>query len=399
MADPVSAYFQPTLEAAWLDLQLISADQLGLPTTDWTALSPERNILILNARMLEVLNVACIERYRGMFLGYSTGEPLTIIARETYNTPRLGATFATCEGEFSNSTLITYTIPAGDYVTVKKSTTDDIRYFADGPLSIGPGTTTVTIRAAAPGSAGSAIVGEIDEVEGNVLGGVSFANTSAATGRDDEADADLVPRARLAVTALSITGPDGAYEYFAKGGERNGEIDAAIAAIGVNRVKVVSSPATGAVTIYYATPTGGVSGPNVALLNAKMWLRVVPIGVPFQGFSATAAITTVDYTAYLAENAGVDEDELEAMILSRFQAYFLTAQIGGFPQITPTPGYTGAVTISKTRGLITDAKVNGEKPVLDASHTLGGVTMFTESQVPILGAVTPQFEYLPPQEP
>lgn len=404
--DPLAALFQPVLEAAWTDLEYIAAGQLGLPTTDWSTFSPERNILVINARMLEALGVASIERWRGMFLNFAAGEALSILAEETYLSPRLPATFATCVGDFFNNTLVTYTVSAGDYVTVKKSTTDDIRYIIDGPLSIPPGLTSgVQVRADTAGSIGSAIVGEIDEIEGSALPDVTFVNTSAATGRDVESDGDLAARARLGITALSIGGPPDAYEYFAKGGERNGEIDATIAAIGVTRVSVVEDLASGKVTCYFATISGGVSGTattgDLGLINAKLLLRVVPSGVDYEGFSATPLVIDMDYTAYVPDSIGVDEDELKDAILAKFDAYIQSTRIGGPPEITPTPGFTGSITVSKTRGIITDVEVRESFPVTDAVHTINGGTeqLVQVDEVPVPGTVTASVVFQPPQEP
>lgn len=402
MADPITAYFQPTPEAQWLELEFIAADQLGLPTTNWGTFSPERNILTINARMLEVLNVACIERYRGMFLSYAEGDPLTILAEETYQTPRLPATFATCIGEFFNSTITVYNIPAGDYITLKKSTTDDIRYRVDGPIAIAPGLTAgLTVRAVTAGSVGSAIVGEIDEIEGNALAGVTFTNTSIATARDEESDDDLRSRARLAATALSIAGPAGAYEYFAKGGERNGEIDEGVAAIGVTRVSVVGDTATGSVKAYYATASGPVSGPDLATINAKILLRVVPVGIDYQGFSATAVAVDVDYKAYVREDLGIDETALKAAIAADLATFMQAAPIGGYPEAIATPGKTGSIDLKRVLGVIGDVELDEEEPVHNvvATVNLGGAVLFNQNEVPVLGAVTANVIYQGPQAP
>lgn len=407
MADAITALFQPTLEAQWLDLQFIAADQLQLPTTDWGPYSPERNILILSSRMMEALNVACIERYRGMFIGYSEGEPLTILCQETYLTPRLPATFATCLGQFNNPTVNVYNVAAGDYVTVKKSTTDNVTYRIDGPLVIGPGATPlpgVTVRAVVAGSVGSANPGEIDEIEGNVFGGVQFANISTAVGLDVESDEALASRARLAATALSVSGPSGAYEYYARGGERFGQTDTAIAAIGVNRVAVIPDYMSGGARVYFATPSGPVAGTattgDLGLINAKLLLRVVPVGMSYIGASAVPVTVDVDYVAYVMDDLGVDAEELKEAILANLVSYFATARIGGWPQITPTPGFTGSLTSSKVRGFVTAVELGDIMPVHDATNSLNtlGEVLLTEEEVPVLGIVTGSVVFQPRQE-
>lgn len=404
--DPITVLFQPILEAAWTDLERIAAASLGLPTTDWSLISPEWNLLVINARMLESLGVQSIERYRGMFLGYATGDALSILAIETYNTPRLPATFATCVGDLYNSTGTTYTIDAGDYMTVKPSSRDDITYKIEGPLSIPPGASAgILARANTAGSVGSAVPGEIDVIESAGFGGVTFVNTSTATGRDIESDIDLEKRARLGMTPLSVGGPRDAYAYFAQGGERSGAIDADIAAIGVNRVSVTLDDLTGTVTVYYATISGAVAGTettgDLGLINAKIKLRVRPPGVDYVGLSATPVTVDFDGVVYVREALGVDEVVLIAAITQVLTDYVNASPIGGYPEITPTPGYTGSITVSKTRGFFTNPPGFDAGTVSDATSSVngGGEQLFAIDEVPVMGAVTISVTYQPEQAP
>lgn len=396
MADEISLLFQPILRQPWLDLELTGAGTLGLPTTDWTEKSPELVILDLNARQLETLSVASLEMYRGVWLGYAVGEQLTILMKETYFSPRLAATFATCVGAFLNETVNTYTIPAGEYLTVTKSTSADVQYLVDGPLSIPPGLTEdVPVRAVTAGSIGSALAGDIDKIFGDVLPGVSFENTSVATGRDVERDVEGRARARLAVTALAVTGPEDAFRYFAQGGERNGEIDATIAAIGVTRVALVPNLATGAMTVYYATASGPVSPSDVELLNAKLLLRCAGPNMDFDGFTATPVPVDLDYRVYVKASLNVDWVALQAQIIADVTEYFNTLPIGGEPLITPNPPYVGSVTVSKTRGFLTKVLLNGIYPVSNATNTLNldAEVFLNEDEFPTLGVVTADIQY------
>lgn len=404
------ANFQPTLAPEWLSALTLIATQLTLPTTDWTDYAPEKNILIIVARGLEAAEVASVERWRGSFLGYAEGEALDTLCEQTYRTPRLAATIATTLVTFVNDSVTTYTVDAGDYITLQVSDDETVgRYRVDGPLVLPPGATVdVLARAESPGSASNVAPGDIDAIEGSSFPEVSVANTTSSSARDTESDSDLRSRAALWSSSLSISGPSEAYEYFARGGERNGETDTTIAAIGVTRVRTVVDEATGEVTTYYATASGGISGTettgNLGAINAKILLRVVPVGTEYRGLSAVPLTINLAYVVYVREGSIVDEQQLKDAIEVRAIEYLTSpveCPIGGPPEITPTSGYTGAITASKTRGLATDIELNGFFPVLDATNSVNtfGQQLVEEDQVPVPGTITINVVYLPPQTP
>jgi len=400
----LSTLFQPILEGEWYTVAITVAPQYGLVTTNWTDFSPEKNILRLTARMLEALHVACVEMWRGMWLAYARGDSLSQCAEQLYFTPRLAATFATCLVDFTNVSdpPTAYTVAAGDYITLTKSSDGEAQYRVDGPLSIPPaGLTGQLATAIVAGTVCNAVPGEVDSVVGNSFPGLLVENTTVAEARDVESDTSLVERAQLATNALAIGGPDGAYEYFARGGDVNGEIDSTIAAIGVDKVRVSSSLTSNHVTVYLATPTGGVSGPNVALIEAKLQRRVLPSGVRLTVLSATELPIDIVYEAFLPDTSTVGEDELKAAILARLTEYFPSTPIGGPAEKVATPGKTGAITADKVRGLITDVDINGDEPVDNATVTVNGAAqqLMEIDDRAVLGTVTATITYQPAQEP
>ncbi len=382
---------------SFLEGELLDATSLGLDVTSWTDESPPLIIFSGNARALERLSIAGIEFYRAGFLSTGRGAGLTLTAREFFETERLDATFATCLGSLNNVSPNTYTIPAGDTLVVKK-TGMEVTYAIDGPLTISPGSTNnLVTRCEVAGSIGSADVGEIAEIIGASLPDVSYINTSVAVGRDVEADADLKERARLAVGPLSPAGPKNAYAYIASGGKIPGapEYDAqaeAIALIGVtpSRTQVVGDPNTGAITAYYGTPSGGISNPDVALINAAILERVSGPGDDYTGLTAVALTINVDYVAYARASLNLPADAIMAVIDQQIVDYIPLVPIGGYPEITPTPGITGSITVSDTRALITRVIIGGADVVHNATHSLNtlGEIQFAEGQFPVLGVIT-----------
>lgn len=404
------ANFQPTLAPEWFSALTLIATQLTLPTTDWTDFSPEKNILIILARGLEASEVAAVERWRGSFLSYAEGEALDTLSEQTYRTPRLAATIATTLVTFTNGSITTYVVDAGDYLTLQVSDDETVgRYRVDGPLTLPPGATTgVLARAESPGSASNVAPGDIDTIEGSSFPDVSVTNTTSSSARDVESDPDLRSRASRRSSSLSIAGPSEAYEYFARGGEQNGEVDTTVAAIGVTRVKVTTDEATGAVTAYYATGSGGISGTettgNLGTINAKVLLRVVPTGTEYRGLSAAPLTINLSYVLYVRDDLFIDEQQLKDAVEARAVAYLtspIECPIGGPPETSPTPGYTGAITASKTRGLATDIELNGSFPVVDATNSINtlGAQLVEQNEVPVPGTITISVVYLPPQTP
>lgn len=383
--------------ASFLEAELIDADSLGLPTSSWTDETPELIIYSGNARQLERLSIAGIEFYRCGFLSTGRGGGLTLTAREFFETERLTATFASCLGSLNNLSVNTYSIPSGDTLVVKK-TGEEVTYAIDGPLSIPPGATNnLVTRCEVAGSVGSAGVGDIVEIVGQSLPDVSYVNTSVAIGRDIEKDADLKDRSRLSTGPLSPAGPDAAYGYIASGGTIPGapEYDAqaaAIAAIGVvpARTQVIGDVNTGGVTAYYATYSGGISGPQLALINAAVQERVAGPGEDYTGLSGVPVGIDFDYTVYVQSKYNVSADDVKTVIAAQIAEYIPAVPMGAYPLITPVVGVAGSITVSDTRALISRVIIGGVDVVHNATSSvnLGGEVYFAVGEFPVLGTIT-----------
>lgn len=387
--DSITSLFAPVLRASWYTFCLTACVTLGLPTDTWREQTPENVFIDMLARMLEILSIASIEAYRGMFLRYARGDWLTILTRETYETPRLLATFATGTGEITNTGASTWPIPAGDVLTVGRAGIQ-VAYVIDGPLTIAPGTLSgLTIRCLTAGTVGVCGVGEINEIVGQTLPDVSVINTSAMTARDIELDADLSDRARKTTGPLSPGGAASAYEYIARGGDINGTVDEEIAVIGITRVKAISDVSSGTVTCYYATASGEVASPDVDAVNAKLLERVVPLGVDFEGYSGTAIVVDVDYAVRVLASENIVEQELRDAIEAAILAFFPTVPINGYPYVPDVPN-TGELTANKMVPIVGGVVIGGRTPVNYAAATLNSLPSidFNTGDFPIPGTIT-----------
>lgn len=378
--DSVTALFVPILRASWYAFALAACVALGLPTTTWRAETPENVLVDMAARMLEILSIVAIEAYRGMFLRHARGDWLTFLARETYETTRLEATFAACIGQLVNTSGNTYNIPSGDTLAVQKTGVDDFVYAIDGPLTIAPGTLAgLVIRCTRAGSGGNAAVGQINLIVGQSLPNVTVSNTSEATARDRELDTDLRSRALLATGPTSPAGPAAAYKYIARGGDLGGAVDAAVAAVGITRVSNVVDVATGSVTVYYGTPTAGISGTDttgsLGLINNKVRLLAVSLGVDYIGLSGTPVTLDVVWEAYIRADSNISSDDLAAQINSEISDFLMQVDIGGYFEPTDPPGTLGSVSLNKVRGFVTDVTFGGIKPVTGGAVVVNGSSL------------------------
>jgi hypothetical protein len=384
----------PATVAVWDDFQMGVAITLDLPTTSWRPQTPERVVIYANAQSLESASVGiAYEAIRGGFLAYGRGEWLSIHALDVYNTPRNEATFATAPGQFTSTSNVPYTVPAGDSISVKKSGTD-ITYRVPGPYvvpangSVSSGIVAVCDVAGSDGNAGA---GDIDEVVDG-LPGVSFTNTGVAVANDRETDDALRERAGLATAPTSPAGPADAYRYVATtasgtDGEKFYPDPAKRALIDTTRVAAVVTTSTGIVDVYYANTAGVVSGPTLAAINEAILKWVVPIGVPYNGHSATPVVTDVTFLAYYDASSGLEPSEVQAAAEASVASWFPTLDIHGLP--TPgdeIPGVYGLLPIDKIKGRIVETEIGGQRPIYKVTlMTPAADVNYAVGQVPALG--------------
>lgn len=403
MAD-ITDLLLPISVDVWRTFELNTAVTLGLPTTAWRPQTPERVLIEIDCRSLNLLGVVVTEAIRGGFLTYARGAWLALYAADTFETTRKTATFASCLVTFTN-TDTPYTIPAGDRLIVKKTGTD-ITYRVDGPFTIPTGAPGViaglTAVCETAGAAGTAIAGEITELQ-DALIGVSVTNTTTAVGIDEESDEDLRARARLATGPLSPAGPEAAYEYVATTMLRaDGQ------PVDVTKVKVTEDEDDGSVTVYYASASGasvdvGLNmNPQPGDVIYETRRLVVPQGVKYLGFPAVERIVDLTYLAAargsVLREMGLTVDQVKVKVEQYLAAFFASRHlpIEGYPLITPAPPARGIITAQDFGDLIGEAvRLNSDVEVgiaggqlLYAISVTSGDVVFQVGEVAVLGTVT-----------
>jgi len=278
---------------------------------------------------------------------------------------------------------------------------------------IAPGATFVfplPVLAQQLGSYGSAGVNLIDTVVTQTFGSLVVVASTQAIGEDREPRGDYINRCLLAPDANAPGGPMNAYRRAMNTG-RDGTVlqrfDGS-GAVTINQAYVSTDSATGAVTIYYAGPSGAVDSIDVSSANANILgiaLGVItePLGVDPDGGSigpltndpniipantpggASCTNTTVNVTYSVKIRAskvpggasagtytsGGSPPSAIANIFSAISnalgSYLLSTGIGGLDQVAGA----GVVYTADLPGVIRDAQSGLYDPVVT---TPGGAT-------------------------
>lgn len=301
----------------------------GTSTTAWEPGAVARTIIAGVSIVLAAMSGLIALIAKSGFLSLSEGDWLTVVARETYSTTRIEATFATGTVTIDNASGNVYSIAAGDMILL--NTTTGATYRNTATVNIGSAETGVSaaIQADQVGSAGTASAGQIDDLVTAYLG-LSVTNDAAIIGTDEESDPALVERAQEQVGSLSPNGPADAYSYFAKGAVRASDGSS----IGVTRVRVTPDGA-GDVDVLVATAVGAVTGTysdpdtDLGAVHLAMELNAVPLGVTLNTASATATTVNVTAEMWIDERLADDDDAIEARVLARLTTLLATTPIGG----------------------------------------------------------------------
>ncbi len=220
----------------------------------------------------------------------------------------------------------------GDIIVAHSSTKKTYKTSSGGTLNPGVGQTLVlSLVAEEPGSGSNAAVGAITELVTTFLG-VECTNTVGLVGLDEEKDPALRERARDSVALLALGGIKRAYEFIARSATNLVGVS-----LGVTRVRVMPAPGDGTLTVYVATASGAMSGPDVAIVQAAFDATVSPYGLNATAVSATNLSVTAPCTVYLPASLGISEAEAQAKVLAAMQAYVNALPIGGVV-ISPATG-------------------------------------------------------------
>lgn len=272
MTIPISTLIAPGTADDYLAKMLAAATTLNLSVTSWQEGDPSLTILEIMADVMAArdasIETTFIEAGLLDFAALPTVTPepvrgiiftpgwLDMTADQMFDTQRLEATYAICTVTFANSTGSTITYPVGTY-----HATD----------AVGVGSFSNTTILTIPSGASGPFV-----LTSDVIGAGQIAPTAAtvqvplltatvagfAQGSDYESNALLVIRCRDKFQTLSLGGPAGAYDYFARTIPSE---DASTVSSGLRTTP--SAPCTK--TLMVATTGGPLSTPDVAMYCAN----------------------------------------------------------------------------------------------------------------------------------
>lgn len=377
MAIPFDAYLTPlTPEQVEQSIyNLLGA--IGIPATSWQEGSVLRAIISILSRMtsnvIEIISIIV----RGTFLDYAEGIYLTALASYVYNVVRGEATFATGVVTVNNSSANTYSFQPGELLFYNSTTQKEFQNTSI--VSISPFQTGVSVDVIAR-EAGSGSTSTPNSITSFVTPriGLSCTNPSALVGTDEEADSDLRQRCRDALGALSPNGPKEAYAYVAKSAVR--PVDGS--PIGVNRVSVSADNSTGVVQVYVTDPDGPLTGPDLALVDAEIQQKVVPLGITCFVSNATAYTQPVTASVWCRKSFNVTIPQIQTEIGNALINYFQNVAIGGDPLVD---GGTGYLMYSDLISVIDNSNESIYRTVLALPPN---DIALTPDQVPVLGTVT-----------
>lgn len=361
-------------KAQILEAGLAICRTLGLPVTTWQAGDPTRALFTYEAEFLSTLEEDVLGYVASGFLDYASGVWLKVLAQQVYNVDVPAATYATTSVLLTNAGEEDFSFDPGD-ILFRSNVDNAITYRSTTGGSLTPGgTLSVDVEATASGSASSVGANELELA--TALSGVTGTNATAAVGVDEQDESTTRQQCRDKLDALSPNGPRGAYSFVARSRELTGTS-------AVSRVRVFSDSDTGDVDVILAGPSGVVSGPDVALVEAAILKWATPQCITPNVVSATAVSVPVSYQLWIYAGANKTSAEIQADIAAALAAMFARRPIGGDIISPATTGKLYKSLIESTiREVFPEAfRVAVSLPAADVD--------LTNTQVAVLGTVTP----------
>jgi uncharacterized phage protein gp47/JayE len=238
------------------------------------------------------------------------------------------------------------------------------------------GTLDVDITADEAGSDSNASAGEIDDLVTTLLG-VTCTNAAAAVATDEATPDQIADLCREKLGALSPNGARDAYSYVAKTSTLTGVTT-------VTRVRVFGDTDTGDVTVYLAGPAGAVGGSDVTAVTAALAQYATPLCVTLSVASASTVNVPVTYELWLYRSVNKTQSEVEDAVDDALADMIAVRPIGG--DIIP-PATSGALYKSLIESTIREVFRDDAFRVSVTAPS--GDTALTNSQVAVLGTVTP----------
>jgi len=303
-------------------LEVLAA--LGLPTTAWQELSEIREFIYAVANSDAILSDSITPAARAGLLDYAEGQWLTLTADQEYGVERIASTVATGDIRLTETDGDPHTFAAGDVRVLNVDTGKTYTNTEGGTLPAN-GTLVIAFSADEPGSASDLVEGQTLSLVTSIPG-VTPSWVADLLGQDEETDQALRDRCRDSMAKASPNGPAAAYDYYAKSALRPDGT-----AVGVTRTKRVEANAT--VTVYCADADGGITAPDVAIVQDVIDLNVVPTGFTAIVAAATNLPISLAFTLYRAPDATASQASLETLVNTAIASYFAAIPVGGDPTL------------------------------------------------------------------
>lgn len=297
---------------------------LGVPADKWLRGAVFSTIISVLATVAAGFSTILASGIASMFLDYSAGAWLILLAYYVYGVVAQPATFASGQYSFTNSGGGSFVISARTLQLVnssKKTSYTNVADFTLSPLA----SLTIDISATQAGAASTAAPGAIDTIV-TVMPGVSGTNALAVVGLDAESDPALRTRCQAARALSSNGGPRLAYEAAVKGA-----INASGGSVNINRVSVSPASSTGIVTVTVAAPAGAVSAEDMTAAALAVENLVRPEGVTVHVVAATAVNYANSLTVYARALPGITAQLIHDAAEDDLTEWMAQYPIGGLP--------------------------------------------------------------------
>jgi hypothetical protein len=323
----VQVLLQPVTAAQFRQTLVNNLKTLGVPADQWISGSVASTLLTVVSMALALTSSLLAQTINGFFLPTATGATLQLLAFYVYGVTPPVATFASGNLTLTNTGGGVYAQGAGTYTVQNPATGQtyvNSQAFTLGAVGSSTAILTVPFSAVNSGSIGNAAPGTIT-TQVTSLNGVTVTNPAALVGLDPLSDAALRALCLNSLGVRSVRGPRNAYGYAVQTAVNS----VTGAPVNVNRYSISESSHTGIVTIYLASPAGGVTPTDILGVAANIQLLVRPAGVTVAVLSAQPVAYSTTLTVWCVTPQGVSATAVSSAVASQLTTFFAGLNIGG----------------------------------------------------------------------
>jgi hypothetical protein len=328
----------PTTRATYLRDLLTDAIGYGLRVEAWFKGSPTRSVYAGVSKTFVDFGNAIRDIANQGSRKSARDEALTLHAEQVYGIVRPGASYATTTLRITNAGAASYAwSPNQPLLFVNTAAQKQYTSLGTGVIAPFAANVLVSVRALEPGSASTALAGEIDAFVTSV-DGLSIAQPNAAIGEDEMSDADLDAACGARVgyvpteSTIGAGGAAGAYESVARTGPdgRGGVPREDGTRITVTRVRVMANGEGGA-EVVVADADGPIEASDLLLVDAAIKAYSTPLGVTTsEAVNSVLESILIAYIAYVPATTSATDEEIEQAALDGITAYYQRVRIGGY---------------------------------------------------------------------